>query len=73
VTDDPTRTALRVPPAAQCSLTGRAFLVQLAANADPADGVFCGRVERLRTGDAAHFTSLDDLAGFFAEALGSPE
>ena len=45
-------------------LTGRAFRVHFRSDADPARGVFTGRVEHLRSGDASHFTSLQDLVAF---------
>ena len=46
--------------------TSRGFVVQLRLDADPARGVFRGRIQHLRSGDAAHFDSLDELAGFIA-------
>jgi hypothetical protein len=47
------------------ALTNRRFLIQLRADADPVRGVYCGRVQHLRSGEAAHFDSLDQLAAFF--------
>lgn len=44
--------------------TGRAFLVHLRADADVQHGEFQGRVQHVRSGDAAHFESLDELATF---------
>jgi hypothetical protein len=44
--------------------TGRAFRVHFRSDADPGGGVFTGRVEHLRSGDASHFTSLQDLIAF---------
>jgi hypothetical protein len=46
------------------SWTGRVFLVQLALDADPADGRFRGRVQHMRSSDAAHFETLEELAAF---------
>lgn len=46
------------------AFTGRAFRVHFRADADPARGVCCGRVEHLRSGDAAHFTSVSELFAF---------
>ncbi len=47
------------------ALTNRRFLIQLRADADPVRGVYRGRVQHLRSGEAAHFDSLDQLAAFF--------
>ena len=44
--------------------TGRVFLVQLSLDACPSSGHYCGRVQHLRSSDAAHFESLDELAHF---------
>jgi hypothetical protein len=48
------------------SWTGRAFVVQLSPDAAPASGVFRGRVQHLRSEDALHFESLDELARFIS-------
>ena len=45
--------------------TNRRFFIQLRADADPVCGVYRGRVQHLRSGEAAHFDSLDELAAFF--------
>jgi hypothetical protein len=50
--------------------TGRGFLVQLRLDAEPTRGVFRGRVQHVRSGDAAHFDSLEELAGFIASRVG---
>jgi hypothetical protein len=42
------------------------FLVQLSLDADPMSGRLCGRVQHVRTEDAAHFETLDELARFMA-------
>ena len=46
-----------------------AFLVQLAAEADPALGAFAGRVEHLESGLRARFSSPDELLALFARML----
>jgi hypothetical protein len=46
------------------AFTGRAFRVHFRADADLANGVCCGRVEHLRSGDAAHFTTIQELMAF---------
>ncbi len=46
------------------AFTGRAFRVHFRADADLANGVCCGRVEHLRSGDAAHFTTVQELLSF---------
>jgi len=53
-------------PQPDLSWTGRAFVVQLSLDACPAAGRFCGRVQHLRSEDALHFESLDELAGFMS-------
>ena len=50
--------------------TNRGFVVQLRLDADPASGIFRGRIQHLRSGDAAHFDSLEELAGFIACRVG---
>jgi hypothetical protein len=45
--------------------TNRRFFIQLRADAEPARGIYRGRVQHLRSGEAAHFDSLDELAAFF--------
>jgi hypothetical protein len=45
--------------------TNRRFVIQLRIDADPASGVCRGRVQHLRSGEAAHFDSLEELALFF--------
>jgi hypothetical protein len=50
--------------------TSRGFLVQLRLDADPMRGLFRGRVQHVRSGDAAHFDSLEELAGFIACRIG---
>jgi hypothetical protein len=51
-------------PRDDASLTGRVFIVQLSLDAAPAAGAFRGRIQHLRTCDAAHFESLEELAMF---------
>ena len=53
-------------PQPDLSWTGRAFVVQLSLDASPAEGRFRGRVQHLRSEDAFHFESLEELARFIA-------
>jgi hypothetical protein len=46
------------------AFTGRAFRVHFAADADLANGVCSGRIEHLRSGDAAHFRTAQELLTF---------
>jgi hypothetical protein len=46
------------------SCTGRVFIVQLSLDACPSSGRFCGRIQHMRSCDATHFASLDELAHF---------
>ncbi|HLK10844.1 MAG TPA: hypothetical protein VKW76_05650 [Candidatus Binatia bacterium] len=50
---------------------GRAFVVQLYADADLANGVVRGRVEHVVSGVAARFDSVADLIGWMARAASS--
>jgi hypothetical protein len=52
------------------SCTGRVFLVQLSLDACPSSGRFCGRIQHMRSCDAAHFGSLDELAHFMRLVIG---
>ena len=52
------------------SWTGRVFLVQLRPDASPSAGRFCGRVQHMRSSDATHFETLDELAAFVGLCLG---
>ena len=56
------------------AFTSRAFRVQFRPDADPANGICSGRVEHLRSGDAAHFTTIEELLEFvgFWLAKGRP-
>jgi hypothetical protein len=49
-----------------CTLTGRSFRVQFRADADIRHGACSGRVEHIRSGDAAHFSSAEELLSFLA-------
>jgi hypothetical protein len=53
-------------PQPDLSWTGRAFVVQLSLDASPASGRFCGRVQHLRSEDALHFESLEELVRFMS-------
>lgn len=46
------------------AFTGRAFRVHFRPDADLTKGLCCGRVEHLRSGDAAHFTTVGELLAF---------
>ena len=48
----------------QFALTGRAFRIQFRAEADIARGICCGRIEHVRSGDAAHFATVQELLAF---------
>lgn len=50
--------------------TNRVFVVHLRVDADPDRGVFRGRIQHVRSGDAAHFDTLDELAVFLAACVG---
>lgn len=50
--------------------TNRVFVVHLRVDADPGQGVFRGRVQHVRSGDAAHFDTLDELGAFLALCVG---
>ena len=47
----------------------RAFVVQLSAAADVSQGMFVGRVEHVRSGQATHFHSLAELLAFMVRVL----
>jgi hypothetical protein len=46
------------------NLTGRSFRVHFRDEADIARGVCSGRIEHVRSGDAAHFASIEELLAF---------
>jgi hypothetical protein len=50
----------------------RVFVVQLSLDACPSSGRFYGRIPHMRSCDAAHFGSLDELAQFMRFRLGDP-
>jgi hypothetical protein len=52
------------------SWTGRVFVVQLSLDAVPSAGMYRGRVQHLRSCDAAHFESLEELALFMQAHTG---
>jgi len=54
-------------------LAGRSFRLQFRAEADVARGVCSGRIEHLRSGDAAHFSSIEELLSFVGFWLGRDE
>jgi hypothetical protein len=45
--------------------TNRRFFIQLRLDADPARGICRGRVQHVRSGEAAHFDTLEELTAFF--------
>jgi len=47
----------------------RAFVVQVHATAAVAHGHLAGRVEHVRSGQAVHFHTVDDLLAFIARVL----
>lgn len=47
----------------------RAFVVQFRTDVSVADGRVSGRVEHVRTGDAEHFRTLEELLAFIDHAL----
>jgi hypothetical protein len=47
----------------------RAFVVQFRAETDVEQGRCTGRVEHVVSGQATHFTSLEELLGFVAQVL----
>jgi hypothetical protein len=51
-------------PRDDAAWTGRVFIVQLSLDAAPSAGTYRGRIQHLRTCDAAHFESLEELAMF---------
>ena len=53
------------------SWTGRVFVVQLSLDAAPSAGRYRGRVQHLRTCDAVHFESLEELAMFMRVHTGT--
>jgi hypothetical protein len=53
----------------QHALISRAFIVHLRTDADIAGGRVVGRVEHVRSGDAAHFQSIEELLSFMATLL----
>ena len=49
--------------------TNRAFVIQLHADAQLERGDFKGRVEHIKSRQAAHFTSAEELLAFIAHTL----
>lgn len=49
---------------------GHAFVVQFRTDTDVQQGQITGRVEHIISGQASHFTSLDDLLAFIDRVLG---
>ena len=47
----------------------RAFVVQFRAETDVGQGRCTGRVERVISGQATHFASLEELLAFIAQVL----
>jgi hypothetical protein len=56
-------------PLSRLSSFAGAFVIQLHVDADIVDHRLAGRVEHVRTGDAALFESLDDLLRFMDACL----
>jgi hypothetical protein len=57
---------------ADVACTGRVFIVQLSLDACPSSGRFSGRIQHMRSCDAAHFGSLDELVQFMRFRIGDP-
>ena len=51
----------------------RAFLVQYSRNADPTRGRLIGRVEHLKSGQSAKFTSEEEMTEFVVRILREAE
>ena len=49
----------------------RAFVVHFRVNSDVARGRLAGRVEHVVSGQATHFSSLEELLAFIARVLAS--
>ena len=49
----------------------RAFVVWLRGDCRPGERDYRGRVEHVRTGDIAHFESLDELLAFLVRVTGA--
>ena len=47
----------------------RTFVLQLHADADPATGHFTGRIEHVTSGQATHFTVVEELIAFVSALL----
>jgi hypothetical protein len=50
----------------------RAFVVQVHAAAQVAQGQLAGRIEHVVSGQAVHFRTLDELLAFIARVLTAP-
>ena len=55
------------------AFTSRAFRVHFRLDADLNQGICRGRVEHLRSGDAAHFSGVEELLDFVAVWLAREE
>ena len=53
-----------MPTAHPRNLTGRSFRIQFREEADLARSICSGRIEHLRSGDAAHFSTVEELLSF---------
>jgi len=49
--------------------TDRVFLIRLSGDAEPADGIQCGRIEHIRSGRFARFSSFGKVEQFISEVL----
>ena len=58
-----------VPGSAPLLPASRAFLVQISGDCDPGSERVAGRVEHVRSGEAAHFVSDDELLSFMRHVL----
>jgi hypothetical protein len=63
----------RGAPLERMNSKGRAFLVQLSPDCQPAAGTIRGRVQQLDTADGGNFTSVADLLALLARILSRTE
>ena len=49
--------------------TERVFLIRLSSSAESSTGIYCGRIEHVRTGRVTRFSSLAEIEQFITEIL----
>ena len=47
----------------------RIFMVHLRLDADPARGEIAGRIQHVKSGDASHFETVEELVAFMTDRL----